>query len=185
MSRKHRRAKGSSSNETTSSDSASSGADPNGPGTETAVGVSIAQRHMLVGWLGLAVFASLGLALELLHGLKIDFYLDVRNETRRLMWTLAHTHGTLFSFAHIAVALTIRAIVVTDTRSLRLASSALFAAIALMPVGFFLGGIGIHGGDPGLGILLAPLGGGAFIAAAVGMALAVRSAQSPRVDGHE
>lgn len=34
------------------------------------------------------------------------------------------------------------------------------AASVLLPGGFFLGGIFIHGGDPGLGIFLVPLGAG-------------------------
>jgi hypothetical protein len=37
-----------------------------------------------------------------------------------------------------------------------------------MPAGFFLGGLGIHGGDPGLGIALLPIG-AAFLV--VGVAL--------------
>ena len=41
----------------------------------------------------MAVFGTLGLVLETLHGFKIGAYLDVSNETRRLMWRLAHVHG--------------------------------------------------------------------------------------------
>ena len=42
------------------------------------------------------------------------------------------------------------------------------AATALMPAGFFLGGFYLHGGDPGLGILLLPVG-AVFLALAVFM----------------
>jgi hypothetical protein len=38
-----------------------------------------------------------------------------------------------------------------------------------MPLGFLLGGVVIYGGDPGLPIVLAPLG-GLFLVGAVGLA---------------
>ena len=53
------------------------------------------RRHLRVGWWSLLLFATLGLVLESLQGFKVRAYLDVSNETRRLMWTLAHAHGTL------------------------------------------------------------------------------------------
>jgi len=56
-----------------------------------------ALRHLRFGWWSLLVFATLGLILESLHGFKVRAYLDVSNETRRLMWTLAHAHGTLLA----------------------------------------------------------------------------------------
>ena len=40
----------------------------------------------------------------------------------------------------------------------KLASACLMAASLLLPGGFFLGGLVIYHGDPGLGILLVPLG---------------------------
>jgi len=55
----------------------------------------LTSRHLLWGWWGLLVFLSLGIILEALHGFKVGAYLDVGNETRRLMWTLAHAHGTM------------------------------------------------------------------------------------------
>lgn len=52
-----------------------------------------ARRHLRFGWWSLLFFLTFGLGLETLHGLKVGWYLDVENETRRLMWTLAHAHG--------------------------------------------------------------------------------------------
>ena len=46
-----------------------------------------------------------------------------------------------------------------------LASRALTAASVLLPLGFFLGGFGIAGGDPGVGIAFVPLGAFALFAA--------------------
>ena len=53
-------------------------------------------RHMKFGWWSLCLFMLLGFFLEYLHGFKVDYYLNVGNEMRRLMFTLAHAHGTLF-----------------------------------------------------------------------------------------
>ena len=112
--------------------------------------------HLKLGWVWLLLFATLGLVLEGLHGLKAGFYLDVGMETRRLMWTLAHTHSTLIGIVHLAFAMTLERIDRPD--ALGAASHALIAAGVLLPIGFFLGGVVTYGGDPGLGVLLVPIG---------------------------
>jgi hypothetical protein len=66
------------------------------------------QRHLRFGWWTLLVFLTMGLVLEILHGFKAEAYLKVSNETRRLMWTLAHAHGTLLGLVNIAFAMTVR-----------------------------------------------------------------------------
>ena len=43
-------------------------------------------------------------------------------------------------------------------RTRRLISGALLTATVLIPGGFFLGGVGFYGGDPGLGVLILPIG---------------------------
>jgi hypothetical protein len=93
-----------------------------------------------------------------MHGLKIGFYLDAANDTRRLMWTLAHAHGTLLSVIHLVFGMYLTTGPAWRPGSLRLASRCLAGAGALLPAGFFLGGIVVHEGDPGLGILLVPVG---------------------------
>lgn len=124
----------------------------------------LTRRHLLAGWIGLTIFLTLGIVLESLHGLKLPFYLDARNSTRRLMWTLAHTHGTLFSAINILFALCLSRVTVTGVgagepaKRLRFASGNLLGALGLMPLGFFLGGLTLYGGDPGAGIFLVPLG---------------------------
>src|SRR5207245_9394239 len=72
-------------------------------------GMNYARRHLRIGWWSLLVFATLGLVLESLHGFKVRAYLDVSNETRRLMWTLAHAHGTLLGVVNVLFGLTLRA----------------------------------------------------------------------------
>ena len=117
-----------------------------------------ARVHLRFGWWSLLVFLSLGVALETFHGFKIGWYMDVSNETRRLMWTLAHAHGTLFSLVHVVFALTLRSTPKTRPGWLRIASPCLIGATLLLPGGFLLGGTVIYAGDPGVGILLVPLG---------------------------
>jgi hypothetical protein len=113
-------------------------------------------RNLRFGWWSLFVFLSLGGVLETLHGFKIGWYVDVGNETRRLMFTLAHAHGTLLALTNIAAGLTARKV---DRFELRPSVSfALIWAAILLPAGFFLGGIVIYDGDPGLGVWLVPVG---------------------------
>jgi hypothetical protein len=118
-----------------------------------------AGRHLRFGWWSLLVFATLGLLLESLQGFKVRAYLDVSNETRRLMWTLAHAHGTLLALVHVIFGLSLRATPAPAMPQLRLISRSLVAASVLLPGGFFLGGIAFYSGDPGLGVLLVPVGG--------------------------
>ena len=96
--------------------------------------------------------------LELLHGFKAGFYLDVTNETRRLMWTLAHAHGALLGIVHVAWALCLRAFPDLGDGNPRAVSRCLIGASVLLPGGFFAGGVQLYGGDPGLGIAAVPAG---------------------------
>ena len=128
--------------------------------------------HLRFGWWSLCAFVALGAWLESMHGFKVDWYLAVGNETRRLMWRLAHAHGTFLSFAHVAFGLCLAHV---GGQMPRLASGSLFAATIALPAGFFLGGFGSQGGDPGLGILLVPFGAVALLVAFAGMARALRS----------
>ncbi len=118
-----------------------------------------ARNHLRFGWWSLLVFLTLGMILEGLHGLKVGFYLDADHQTRRLMWTLGHAHGTLLSLINLAFAGTVRAMPSWPARRRALASRSLYGATLLLPGGFLLGGAWIHDGDPGLGVLLVPVGG--------------------------
>jgi hypothetical protein len=120
--------------------------------------IDYARRHLQIGWWSLFVFAALGLLLESFHGFKIRAYLDVSNETRRLMWRLAHAHGTLLGVVHVLFGLLLGAGNV-NVRNVRTISLALIGAGASLPLGFFLGGISFYGGDPGIGVVLVPIGG--------------------------
>lgn len=126
-------------------------------------------------------FGALGLVLELLHGFKLGAYLDAGNETRRLMWTLAHAHGTLLGLIHIAFAATLGLVSLADDKA-RLTSRTLVGASVLLPGGFFLGGVQFYAGDPGIGIVVVPAGAALLLTAAWTMARAVsRSAPASPV----
>ncbi len=119
----------------------------------------ISRLHLQAAWWSLLLFLTLGMILETLHGFKVGFYLDVSNSTRRLMWTLAHAHGTLISILNLVLAMSIRLTPDWKASSRTLASRCLLGALVLIPLGFFLGGVFIHGGDPGIGVILLPPGG--------------------------
>ncbi|MFT6398048.1 MAG: hypothetical protein ACJAYU_002803 [Bradymonadia bacterium] len=130
-----------------------------------------ARRHLVHGWTALFVFVTLGLVLEGLHGLKVGWYLDVANETRRSMFTLAHAHGTLLGILQLSFAHTLH----MGVRPHRAAGRMLDAASLLLPCGFFIGGVWVYSGDPGAGILLVPAGAVLLVSA---IALTLRSVLS-------
>jgi hypothetical protein len=121
-------------------------------------------RHLRLGWTMVALFMALGLALELLHGFKVQWYLAMANETRRLLWTLAHAHGVLLGLLNVVYALSLRGFPVRGSR-LDLISGLLVAGSICLPSGFLLGGIVVHGGDPNVFIALSPIGGALLLTA--------------------
>ena len=84
-------------------------------------------------------------------------WLPTQWSMRRLVWRLAHAHGTLLSLVNIGFALTIARVTGSAGRLL-VASRCLIGGSILLPGGFFLGGLVVYGADPGLGILLVPVG---------------------------
>ena len=133
----------------------------------------IRRRHLMVGWWALAGFALLGLSLEGLHGIKASWYLDPAYEVRRLLWRLAHAHGTLLALVQLGFASSISAAWPNGGRRLHTTSKLLLLASLLIPLGFFLGGVTLYGGDPGAGVLLVPLGAVCLVIAACRTAWAI------------
>ena len=72
---------------------------------------------------------SLGITVETLHGFKAGLYLDVSNQTRRLMWTLAHAHGTLLSVLNLVFATSIQRLPEWNGTARTLASRCLLGAL--------------------------------------------------------
>ncbi len=139
------------------------------PTPPSEVRADYVRRHLRFGFWALALFLTLGATLEALHGFKVGFYLDVSNETRRLMWTLAHAHGALLSLVNVVVGVALRAVpeLADDGRRAGLASMMLIAATVLLPAGFFAGGVTFYSGDPGIGIALVPPGAACLLIAVV------------------
>ncbi len=148
----------------------------------TDVPIDYARRHARIGWWSLLVFAAFGLLLESFHGFKVAAYLDVSNETRRLMWRLAHVHGTLLAVVHILFGLSVGASGRPGFRHEAAISLTLTGAGGLLPLGFFLGGFGFYGGDPGLGVLLVPVGAVLLLTALGLTALSTRTASPGSTD---
>lgn len=148
------------------------------PGT-----AEIVRRHLRFGWWALLVFLTLGIALEVLHGFKVGAYLNPSQSTRRLLWTLAHAHGTLLAMINLGFGFSAGIYSSWDSGRRSIASGCLMGASVMLPAGFFLGGINIHGGDPGLSILLVPPGAALLLASVLMTALAAtrdRSATASR-----
>ena len=118
------------------------------------------RRHMQFGWVSLLCFLSLGIFLETLWALRVDWFVNDIWYMRRLVWRLGHAHGTLFAMLHVLYAFTIRAYPGCLAGKRRLSSPCFIGASILMPGGFFLGGMFLYGqgGDPGVGIFLVPVG---------------------------
>jgi hypothetical protein len=116
-------------------------------------------RHLAFGWWTVFSFVLLGLFLEGLHAFKADYLVNVENETRRSMWTLAHAHGALLGLMNVGMSYAVGRLRDWLPRSRMLASGCLLAGTVMIPGGFFLGGLRVYSGDPGPGIFLVPPGG--------------------------
>jgi hypothetical protein len=121
-------------------------------------------RHITLGLSSLLVYTVVGFGLEALHAFKLQAYLAVSNDTRRLMWTLGHAHGTLLGLIDIAVGGLLR-VGLLGGRRVRAVWWLLAVSTVTLPFGFFLGGVAFYSGDPGIGAALIPLGAVALIAA--------------------
>ena len=118
--------------------------------------MTTSNTHLRHGWWALFAFLTLGVVLETLHGFKIGWYLDADADIRRMMFTLAHAHGTLLALVNIAAGVTLRVVDGFDLD--KNISRAILWGSLVLPIGFLLGGVVIHDGDPGMAVLLVPVG---------------------------
>ncbi|MFK7926888.1 MAG: hypothetical protein AB8H79_01775 [Myxococcota bacterium] len=124
------------------------------------------------GWIALAIYLCIGLILEALHGFKVAWYLDVGSETRRLLLTLGHAHGTLLALVNLVFAATSPWL--APGVAVKTSAIALRIATVLLPAGFLLGGLWLSGNDPGVAVFLVPLGGIALMVGVIAAAVATR-----------
>lgn len=134
------------------------------PDLDPTVASGAASRHVRLGFVLLAAFATLGLGLEAAHACKAPAYLDVGREATRLCLRLGHAHGALLALVNVVYGVALRVSPQADSPA---TSRLLVAATVLMPAGFVLGGLFARGADPGAGVLLVPLGAVALIAFAL------------------
>ena len=117
------------------------------------------------GWISLALWITFGLLLEGFIGFRTPALLD--DSVRRELFRLAHAHGTLLSIVLIVAALCARLNLI---RLGRMGALGLRAAALVLPFGFLLGGLWHFKDDPGIGIVLVPLGVLLFLATALHLA---------------
>ena len=129
---------------------------------------ALGPAHERFGWLLLAVGVAFGTFVESLLGFKsASFLLD---PIRRELWTMAHFHAAFLGLANLVYARFADGGGVPE-RARRSISRALRAGSLLLPLGFLLGGVRHFEGDPGVGILLVPVGALLVVAAAIARAV--------------
>jgi hypothetical protein len=95
--------------------------------------------HRRYGVTALLVFLLFGYALEALHGFKTPAYL--LDPMRRELWTLTHLHGAFLALLNLFYSAWNDRDRLQASRG-RMASGSLLAGSVLLPLGFFLGGLG-------------------------------------------
>jgi hypothetical protein len=125
------------------------------------------RAHLRLGWLALLVGVVAGVAIEGLLGFRWAGI--VSDPLRRELLRLAHFHAGLLGLVNLVYA-GFAEPPGLSARLQRAASRALRWGTVALPSGFLLGGLWHPEGDPGLGIVLVPLG-----AAAVAFAAALQA----------
>jgi hypothetical protein len=142
--------------------------------------------HLTLGWCLLTGFMFLGMMLEAMHALKLGWYLDLANETRRLLFRLAHAHGVLLGVVNICFALSIPYRAPRRAQLEVWISRCVLVGSLLLPAGFLLGGVVVFGGDPNPGVLLSPVGALLLVGGGLGVVWSLfRSASGPGRDPGE
>jgi hypothetical protein len=121
-----------------------------------------ARRCRRFAWPALLAWATLGLGLEVAHGFKLAPYLD--QGLRRMLLRLAHAHGVVLALVVLAFGASAPALYPDGDAAARRSGRLLRAAALLMPLGFALAAVRPSETDPGLPIVLVPLGAVALLA---------------------
>ncbi len=121
-------------------------------------------------WACLAGWIAFGLLVEAMSGYRIPALLD--DPIRREMLRLAHAHGTLLNLVLLAAAICARLELVRIESGVAIL---LRIAIISIPVGFLLAGVWHFKNDPGIGILLVPVGGVLLLWSCIQLALSTRN----------
>jgi hypothetical protein len=117
-------------------------------------------------WISLALWIAFGILLEGFRAFRSPAVLD--DAVRQDMFRLAHSHGTLLNLVLLAAAICARLDLI---RLGPMASLGLRASVIFLPAGFLLGGLWHFKDEPGLGILLVPVGAVILLASAIHISL--------------
>jgi hypothetical protein len=116
-----------------------------------------ARRSARFGWTSLALWALFGLGLEAAHGFKLAAYLD--DNLRHTLLRLAHAHGVVLALVVTAFGRASPTLyAAAEAGRARLTGGLLRAGALAVPLGFGLGAVSPHEGDPGLPVVLVPVG---------------------------
>jgi hypothetical protein len=126
------------------------------------------------GWISLGIWIAFGILIEGFIGFRTPALLD--DSVRRELFRLAHAHGTLLSLVLITAAICARLELI---RLGRIGALGLRSAALLLPMGFFLGGLWHFKDDPGLGIVLVPVGAVLLLATAFHLAWSALRSDEP------
>jgi hypothetical protein len=118
------------------------------------------------GWISLAAWIVFGILIEGLIGFRSPALLD--DSVRRDMFRLAHAHGTLLNLVLIIAAICVQLGLI---RLSAMASVGLQISAVLLPVGFLLAGVWHFKDDPGIAIVLVPVGAVLLLVSALWIAL--------------
>jgi hypothetical protein len=118
------------------------------------------------GWISLALWIAFGILLEGFRAFRSPAVLD--DAVRQDMFRLAHAHGTLLNLVLLAAAICARLDLVRIGPG---TSIGLRASVILLPAGFLIGGLWHFKDEPGLGILLVPIGAVLLLVSAVYLSL--------------
>jgi hypothetical protein len=105
------------------------------------------------GWISLALWIAFGILIEGFSAFRSPAYLD--DAVRREMFRLAHAHGTLLNLVLLGAAICAHLNLI---RLGPMTSIGLRSAVLLLPAGFLFGGLWHFKDEPGLAILLVPVG---------------------------
>ena len=119
------------------------------------------------GWISLALWIAVGILIEGLIGFRTPALLD--DPVRRELFRLAHAHGTVLNLVLIVAAICARLELIAIGRG---ASICLRLAALFLPLGFLLSGIWHFKADPGIAIVLVPIGAVLLLGTAVHLAWA-------------
>ena len=118
------------------------------------------------GWISLALWIAFEILLEGFRAFRSPAVLD--DAVRQDMFRLAHAHGTLLNLVLLAAAICARLDLVRLGPG---TSIGLRASVILLPAGFLIGGLWHFKDEPGLGILLVPIGAVLLLVSAIYLSL--------------